>query len=191
MKQFTEYLMEIDRKYEFAVRLAGCDTMKDLGPRIESALAMYKVESVSSGRRLPIQEHSDFIGCGPCEVQIFEVALRYPTITPQIRQIISDKLNIPAKQVIVRTQLEESQLEPVDLDRKSSGPLLLNQQLEAESAQPLVGQSRIDSMLKQLQTRRYEIAGKAETAKAMPDSSNTHSPVGSKQNTIPSPVKGK
>ena len=59
MKSFTEYLTESKKVYEFKVKLAG--DYENAGEKIKSALAPYKVEKCSAGKRLPIAEtHSDF-----------------------------------------------------------------------------------------------------------------------------------
>lgn len=192
MKPFTDYLMEINRKYEFVVRIANCDIKEQATEMIKSSLSMYVVESISALKRLPIQEHRDFAGIGACEVHMCEVTLKYPTITPQIRQLVAEKFHISPKQVVVRTKLEESQVDyhtqPV---RAQDGSVLNNPELESDSSQHLVGDQRVDSMLKELQSKRFEFAAKETTSKPVDMPINTTSPVGSKQNTIPNPAKGK
>lgn len=192
MKPFTHYIAEINRRYDFVVRLAACDFNEDMKARISSALSMYVVENMGSGKRLPVQEHRDFAAMGPCEVHMLEVTLKYPTITPQIRQLIAEKLAISPKQVVVRTRLEEDQFDFVAEKPKTAadGSLLNNPDLDAETGQPMVGQSRIDSMLKELESRKYEFAGKPDAVKSTDMPMGTKSPVGSNKNTIPNP-KGK
>lgn len=190
MKPFTEFLMDVKPKYEFTIRMANCEAA-DLKARLESALSIYVVESVSGPKRLPIQEHADFPGKGACEVQVMEVTLKYPTITPQIRQLVAEKLDIPAGMVVVRTKKEEALREPMASPTKDkNGSILTNPNLEAESAQELVGASRATGLLKELQSIKMELAAKGETAKSVDMPQGTKSPVGSNQNKIPSP-KGK
>jgi hypothetical protein len=57
----------------------------------------------------------------------------------------------------------------------------------------LAGQVRVGSLLKELESRKYEFAATEKTAGAMStDKEGTTSPVGTHQNKIPSPVrKGK
>lgn len=187
MKPFTEFLMDVKPKYEFTVRMANCKAT-DLKARLESALVVYVVEGVSGPKRLPIQEHADFPGRGACEVQIMEVTLKYPTITPQIRQLIAEKLDIPANMVVVRTKKEEALLEPMALPAKDkNGSVLTNPKLDAESGQDVVGTSRASNLLKQLQSIKIDLAAKGETAKHVEMPQGTKSPVGSTQNKIPSP----
>lgn len=192
MKPFTQYMFEMDRKYEFVVRIAGCDMNEDMKSKIQHALNMYVVENMGAAKRLPVQEYREFAGMGPCEVHMFEVTLKYPTITPQIRQIVAEKLNIAAKQIVVRTRLEEDNYNfvPAEPSKAKDGSILSNPNLEAESAQAVVGHQRIDSMLKELQSRKFEFAKQSETAKSVDMPQGEKSPVGSNPVKKPTP-KGK
>ena len=193
MKPFTQYLQEMNHVYEFNVKLAGCDMTAEMKNRLKSALEAYSVESIGKYKRLPIQEHADFPGHGPCECNMLEVAVKYPVVTDQMAQIIAEKLGIPRNSVIVRTRGQEENMMPVAEPKKSKdGSVLNNPELEAaEGAQALVGQSRKDSMLKELETRKYEFETKAPIVKSPELPQGNKSPVGSMQNKIPTPVKGK
>lgn len=192
MKPFTEYLIDMRPKYEFVVRVAGCDTVTEMQERVRASLGMYVVENITAAKRLPIQEHRDFPTLGACEVHMFTVELRYPTITEQVAQVVSNSLNISRKNVCVRTQREDAMREAVAVEPKTArdGSILNNPELEAESAQNLVGKNRVDSMLKELETRRYEFAEQAKHATAADAPQGTQSPVGSTKNKIPS-IRGK
>ena len=193
MKPFTEYLADINPIYEFIVRVANCEA-DQLREQIESALTMFKVTEVRAARRLPIQEHADFLGMGPCEVQVFEIKLTYPTISEQIRHIIAEKTGVAVKQVCVRTQREEllHEYKPAEPVKGKDGSILNNPNLDAESAQDLVGTQRTENMLKELQglTRKYDIAAEGETSKSIDMPQGRLSPVGSTKISKPSP-KGK
>lgn len=180
MKPFTEYLIDVKPKYEFVVRVAGCDTVKELKDRAIAGLSMYVVESSTDPKRLPIQEHADFPGLGACEVHMFEVTLKYPTITEQVAAIVAENLGISRKTVLVRTKKEDQLREIPAVNKTAKNDSLLNNtEMEAESAQDLVGHKRIDSMLKELQSRRYEFAQQAEAAKSVDLPQGVKSPVGS------------
>jgi hypothetical protein len=193
MKPFTQYLQEMNRIYEFSIKLAGCDMTTEMKDRLKSALETYSVESIGKYKRLPIQEHADFPGHGPCECNMLEVAVKYPVVTDQVAQLIAEKLGIPKNSVIVRTRGQEENMVPMAEPKKSKdGSVLNNPELEAaEGAQALVGQSRKDSMLKELETRKYEFETKAPIVKSPELPQGNKSPVGSMQNKIPTPVKGK
>lgn len=192
MKPFTQYLQEMNKVYEFSIKLAGIDCDKDQQERLKLALEAYAVESFGSVKRLPIQEHVDFPGCGPLECHMVEVALRYPVVTDQVAQLVAEKLGMPRKHVLVRTKGEEAIMSTVAEPKKAKdGSVLNNPELESEAgAQDLVGDTRKESMLKELETRKYEFAAKPETVKQVKMPQDLVSPVGSKQNKIPSPVKG-
>jgi hypothetical protein len=194
MKPFAHYLQETNRVFEFCIKIAGCEIDQAAQAKIKSALEAYSVESVGKVKRLPIQEHADFPGQGPCECHLVEVTVRYPVVSDQVAQVVAEKLGISRKQVIARTQGEEEIRTSVVLPKKANdGSVLNNPDLEAaEGGQELVGQSRKDSMLKELETRKYDFAAKPESSGPVDSPKiNTTSPLGSKQNAIPSPVKGK
>lgn len=160
MKPYSKYFAETKPIYEFVVRIAGCDFTSEMKSKMASALSMYVVESASTTRRLPIREHAEFVGLGPCEVYMIDIAVRYPVISDQIRQVVAECLSISARQVVVRTKLQEANHEPIAKPKQAKdGSVLNNPELESSSAQNLVGNQRIESMLKELETRRYEIAG--------------------------------
>lgn len=193
MKPLTLYLQEMNRVFEFCIKIAGCDIDQAAQAKIKSALEAYSVESVGKVKRLPIQEHVDFPGQGPCECHLVEVTVRYPVVSDQVAQVVAEKLGLSRKQVIARTKGEEDIRTTIVMPKKASdGSVLNNPDLEAaEGGQELVGQSRKDSMLKDLTTRKYDFAAQLESSKSVDIPMGTTSPVGSKQNTIPSPVKGK
>lgn len=193
MKPYAQYLQEMNRIYEFVVKLANCDYDSVAETKLKSALEPYAVESVGKAKSLPIQEHSDFPGQGPCECCMLEVAVHYPVVSDQVAQVIAEKLGLSKKQVIVRTKGEEEiRSSFYDPKKAKDGSVLNNPELDSEpGAQDLVGQSRKDSLLKELESRKYEFAAEGEKPKTVDMPQGTTSPVGSKQNKIPSPVKGK
>lgn len=193
MKPLALYLQEMNRVFEFCIKIAGCEIDQAAQAKIKSALEAYSVASIGKVKRLPIQEHVDFPGQGPCECCLVEVAVRYPVVSDQVSQVVAEKLGLSRKQVIARTRGEEDIRTTVAMSKKASdGSVLNNPDLEAvQGGQQLVGQSRKDSMLKELETRKYDFAAQLESSKSVDMPVGTTSPVGSKQNTIPSPVKGK
>lgn len=188
MKTLTEYIVELNPVYEFTVRLAGCDTKDNVKETVATALAMYVVEQIGTVKRLPVQEHADFPGMGACECHLIEVAVKYPVQSDQVRQAVAEKMGISPRQVVVRTKTEDAihMASPAEPKKAKDGSVLSNPELEAESGQHLVGSQRIDSMLKELQTKKFDIA-KGEVAKSVDLPMGEVSPVGSKQNKIPSP----
>ena len=194
MKHFTEYLQEMNRSYQFTIKLANCDFDKDKRERLQKALEIYAVENIGQAKSLPVQEHGDFPGLGPCECQLIEVTLKYPTVTDQLEQIVAEKLGISRKAVRVRTRNEEENTKVFYEPKKAKdGSVLNNPELESDAtAQELVGEKRKVGLLKQLISRKYEFAAEEKTAKEDSIQISATSPVGSKQNKIPDPTnKGK
>lgn len=169
MKPFTEYLMNLKPVYEFVIRIAGCeDFNEDMKKKVQASLDAYVVENFGSVKRLPIKEHADFPSMGACEVCMMEVTLKYPVITDQLRKVIAESLGLTASCVLVRTRLEEANHTPIAPPKKAQdGSILNNPVIEAESAQDIAGQKRVDSMLKDLskRTRKYEFAAKEQAPK--------------------------
>lgn len=194
MKPFTQYLQELNHNYDFSIKIAGCDLTTELQERLKSALAIYALESMGKPKSLPIQEHVDFPGQGPMECNMIDVCVKYPVISDQLAQVVAEKLSIPRKNVIVRTKgQEEAAANPAAGPVKAKdGSVLNNPELESTpGAQELVGELRKESMLKELQSRKYEFDAAAPMAKVEKVAYGTTSPVGSTQNKITSPVKGK
>ena len=193
MKTFSQYLIENNRLYEFSIKLAGCEFDSSMQEQLKSALDAYAVESIGKAKRLPIQEHLDFPGLGPCECYIVEVAVRYPVVTDQLVQAISEKVKLPARNIIVRTKGQEELLTAsIDVKKADDGSVLNNPELDdVKGAQDLVGEKRKESMLKELETRKYEFEATSEPTKSIDMPIGNTSPVGTKQNKIPSPIKGK
>lgn len=193
MKPFTQYLQEMNKVYEFSIRLAGCDVDTKISEQLTTALSAYAVESVGKLRRLPVQEHIDFPTIGPCECHVIEVALKYPTTSDQVLQVVAEKLNLPRNSVLVRTKNEDMLRTPALPSKKDkNGSVLTQAELEdVPDAQSLVGQQRKDSMLKELVSRKYEFAAKEAAPVNTPPPQGTTSPVGSYQNTIPTTKRKK
>lgn len=197
MKPFTQYLYHTQKIYEFCIKLAEVDVSEDNLSRIKNALEAYCVESMSKPRRLPIQEHRDFPKMGPCECHVINIGLKYPTTTEQLTQIVAERALLDKGRVCVYTKDDFEQQVAINSEAVRTEPLLTDPTLEDEAgAQALVGQARVGSFLKELEknkTSKYEIAGKEKADGTTTDSlpQGTKSPVGSSQNKIPSPVKGK
>lgn len=166
MKSFSEYFAINKPKYEFSVRLANCDFNSDMKKKIEHGLGAYDVESISETKRLPIREHAEFPSLGACDVHVLQIAVKYPVVSDQIRQRVAESLGVSAKMVFVRTVLEEQNYEPVSVPKKNTdGSVLTEPTMAAESGQDLVGTSRLNSLIKEFETRRHEIAGQDKKGK--------------------------
>lgn len=189
MKTFLSYLTECAQKYEFKIKIAGYEIDGDVQDKLEHALKAYGLESISKPKHLPITDkHIDFPSLGNIDVYLMNVVLTYPVTDAQLRQTVSEQGRFPLGSIVVipKNQPEEmcrdAEAEASDKEKKA---LLDTEDLGGESAQDVAGQKRIDSMLKELETRKYEIEGKAEKAQKSTNDSpmNNKSPVASKKVT--------
>ena len=193
MKQLQDYIFNMNKIYEYRVKMAGVDPKGEVMERIKNALDVYEVDSISATRRIPIQTHRDFPKMGPCEAWVFEVTIKYPTTTNILRQLIRERAGVNFECVCVYTKNEDDQntaAESRGKDRKNA--YLLDDELESDaSGQHAVGQSRVDSMLKELTRGKAPGLEKRPAAQKTKNTTGTKSPVGSTQNKIPSPFKGR
>jgi hypothetical protein len=164
MKSYKEYLTESKKTYEYKVKIAG-DIPKDFATNLKMALSQFNVESIKNAKRTPIQESPiDFPNVKFREVTVFDIALRYPTITPVIQQIINTKLGIDSKHVVVRTLGEEQETELnvqymkglETTPSKNADEALLNTPYADADYQEMVGDKKVMSFLKTLEKHGLE-----------------------------------
>lgn len=187
MKPFQSYIFELSRPSEFRIKMATVNpsTVMD---KIKSALDAFQLESVSAVKSLPIQEHREFPQWGPCECWTFDVKVAYPTTTVQIRQLIKERAQLNPDWICVRNLLEAETTDEQEAHGKDhKGALLDDVELKTSpEGQALVGQSRIGSLLKELESRKFDIAGKesADGKTTNETATGDKSPVGSQQNKV-------
>lgn len=206
MRSFKEYLTESKRVYEFKIKIAG-ECPEECGSKIKTILDEYKVEACSEAKQTPIQEtHFDFPALKNIEVTSFDVTVAYPTTSNQIQALLSDKLNLSPGNLIVRNPLEEAEV-LINLEHSSEEKkeALLTQSYEKSNNQNIVGEKQKMSLLKDLSKTKHQgeqvkgindqlLAKKSPSEKSpagKTDKSGNISPVGSKQNAIPDPYKGR
>lgn len=161
MKSFQTYIFELNKPYEFRIKLAGVNPKGETMDKIKSALDTYQLESVTAVKSLPIQEHREFPNYGgPCECWQFDVTVAYPTTVAAIRQVIQERAHINPNWVCVRNLSEAEYTDEAESRGKDQkGALLNDDQLKAdEGGQELVGQVRIGSLLKELESRQFDFA---------------------------------
>lgn len=194
MKSFQSYIYELNKPYEFRIKLATVEPKGEVLDKIKHALDTYQLESVSAVKSLPIQEHREFPQWGPCECWQFDIKVAYPVTVPQIRQTLKERARLNPDWICVRNLNEAEDTEEQEAHGKDhEGALLNDDELKStDEGQQLVGQSRIGSLLKELESRKVEFAEDSNEAGKTTNDIDTgdQSPVGSKQNKIPDPTKG-
>lgn len=188
MKSFQTYIYELNKPSEFRIKLAGINPTGPVMDSIKNALEAYQLESVSAVKSLPIQEHKEFPQWGgPCECWTFDVKLAYPTTSIMVRQLIKERAQINVDWICVRNLNEAEYTDEQEAHGKDhTGALLDEEELKAdEGGQELAGQVRIGSLLKELESRKFEFAESGETTGVMSaDNVGTTSPVGTTQNKV-------
>jgi hypothetical protein len=207
MKTFLQHLSEVQKTYDFRVKLANIDP-KDCMDVIKSALETWQLQEITEVKRLPIQENViEFPSWGPVEVYQFDVSLAYPCIDAQLRQLISERCGmLPTAIFVTPTHHPEEQWrsgENSELREYVQGENVITQPLpEADAAQQAASKaySGAEFIAKELAPtkNRWEVAGNDNTigGQADPSYSKTTNDVEqgkdtpmSKQNTIPNPGK--
>ena len=167
MKPFQTYIYELNKPSEFRIKLAGINPKGDVMDRIKNALEAYQLESVSAIKSLPIQEHREFPQWGgPCEAYQFDVKLAYPTTSIAVRQLIKERAQINVDWICVRNLNEAVDTEEAEARGKDQvGALLDEEELKAdEGGQELAGQVRIGSLLKELESRKFDFSAEDSNA---------------------------
>lgn len=197
MKPFQQYIYELSKPSEFRIKLAGTKPTTETINKIKSALETYQLESISAIKSLPIQEHREFPQWGgACECWTFDVKVTYPTTTVAIRQCLKERAHLNPDWIAVRNLHEANYTDEAEAAGKDhTGALLDVEDLGGSKEAPaMVGQSRIGSLLKELESRKFEIAGNDTTIGGAKDPSygkttndlpqGNVDPVGSNQNKI-------
>jgi hypothetical protein len=149
MKSFTEYLTESKKVYEFKIKLAG-DFEKGAAA-IKKALAQYKIESCSTGKRTPIAEtQPDFPSYKNINVTVFEVKLCYPATSPRVRAAVAEALACSEDCVKVRNLHEQAEDEINHANDTKADGAVLTKDYEATDNQKIVGDKHVFSLLKEL-----------------------------------------
>lgn len=209
MKNFIQYLSEVQKTYEFRIKIANCDP-KDKLDGLKVGLAQYAVESVSAPKSLPIKANDiDFPSIPNCEVFLMDAVLKYPVNDAQLRSIVAERLGCSQSQVVVVPKYNPEEIWRWNVDGESElrefkqGEDVLTQPLpEATADQKAAGKfySEAGTILKELnKPAKFEIAGDDTTIGGEKDPAygkttndlpqGTKDPVGSHQNAIPNPNK--
>lgn len=169
MKNFLQYLSEVQKTYEFRIKIANCDPADKLDG-LKIGLAQYAVESVSAAKRLPIKANDiDFPSIPNCEVFLMDAVLKYPVNDAQLRTIVAERLGCPVAQVVVVPKYNPEEIWRWNVDGESElrefkqGEDVLTQPFpEADADQKAASKfySEAGTILKELtKPATFEIAG--------------------------------
>jgi hypothetical protein len=206
MKNFLKYLSEVQKTYEFRIKLANCDPADKLDG-LKIGLAQYAVESVSSAKRLPIKANDiDFPSVPNCEVFIMDAVLKYPVNDAQLRSIVAERLGCPIANVVVVPKYNPEEIWRWNIDGESEikeykqGDAELTKPYPAPDADQKAASKAYagaETILKELnKSAKFEISGDDQTigGEKNPSYGKTTNEIavdtkGLQQNTIPKPNK--
>ena len=193
MKSYQTYIYELNKVYEFRVKIAGVDPKGQVMERIKNALNAYDLDTVTTPKSIPIQEHKEFPKLGNCECWVFEVAIKYPTTSEHIRHLIKERAAVSADCIYVVAKNSDVFNEEFEAHGQDHEGALLDQaeMKEDPGGQELAGQARVDSLLKELSARTYEFEKDSKEAGKTTNSVPTGdtSPVGTHQNNVTASMK--
>ena len=208
MKTFKEYLTESKKTFGFRIKIADHELDGETLDKIQRGLSAFNLFDMTKTQSQPITRYREFAKLGPVGCEMFTVATNYPAIPPQVQQEIHVATGIPLTHIYVANadaHDDASGDEPTSDENES--PVLDNPDMKTTvGGQEHVGLKKVESLLKELGRDRntgtqYKGVndnilaksspdnGKAETTADLPQGKT--SPVGSRQNKIPSPVRGK
>ncbi len=169
MKNFLQHLLEVQKTYEFRIKIANIDPT-DTMDRLEAALDAYGVQSISKPKRLPIADNViDFPSFGPTEVYIIDVSLTYPVNDAQLLQLVSERWGVNSANIVVVPRNH-----PEELWRNKEGELrefkkgeavLTDDKMEDSADGKSLGKtySEAGCLLRELNKATWEVAGKEKT----------------------------
>jgi hypothetical protein len=180
MKSLKDILLESKKTYPFKIGVAG-ELPEGFNERLRTALEKFTIDSLSSGKKTPIQEHPlDFPQLSNMEVTFWDVELKYPTTEYILREYLGTVCSVHVSHIVVKNP--NSPLS--ELDEKSKDEtyevLLTSENMGGTSAQQSVGNNRVMDLLKELEAvkkERGEESFIAETPKQEPQ--NKKSTIGS------------
>jgi uncharacterized protein (DUF433 family) len=205
MKSYKQYLAESKKTYEFKVKIAG-EHPDNAVEQLKGSLSQFHCNTVSKGMTTPIQErHSEFPEHVNIGMTIYDVTTDYPATAMQIRDMVATGLGITHSHVVVRNMAEEMEHAINHQYDEISGEAIGGTMQEPSDHSNMINDTYKYNLLKELGKEKHQgtqitgindqlLAKKAPSEKQPKvksiKKSGTLSPVGTKQNKIPNPVKG-
>lgn len=192
MSKFVRYLAESEKEYRFRLKFANLPEDFD-DSKLETHLEKYGLKSLSAPKKTPIQQHpSDFQTLRNADVHIMDAVLTYPVTTPELLQFVADVTGLPDSQIVV---INSDHPEELEREEEAEAPEeeyepLLTKDYELEDNQDLVGEKRKSEVVKNLETKKYDFAGKLSRKKTKFNTDQKEgktSPVGTKKVAKPKP----
>lgn len=183
MKSLKDILIESKKTYPFKIGVAG-ELPEGFNDRLRMALEKFTVDSLSSSKKTPIQEHPlDFPKLENMEVTYWNAELKYPTTEDILKEYLGSVCSVDVSHIVVRNTNSPLSAEIADVSTDETYEVMLTKEdMGGESSQESVGSNRVMDLLKELEAARKERGDtkdgfKMEAIKAEPQ--NTKSTIGS------------
>jgi len=103
MSTFAKYLTESTKTYEYKVKIAGDIDKKGFTTRLETACQKFEIQSLSVGKKTPIQSLPlDFPALSNESVTIYDLKTSYPVAVRELQEYIADYMKLSPAHVVVR-----------------------------------------------------------------------------------------
>ena len=120
MGDFTRYLAESIKEYDYKIKVAG-ELDAGFADRLETACQKFEVKKLSAGKKTPIQEMPlDFPSLKNTEVTIYELTTMYPVSAYELKEYLAYTLNLPKNQIMVRKPGDPSEEYQEEMKNKPS-----------------------------------------------------------------------
>ena len=164
MKSLKVYLTESQQQYNFRFKIAN-ELDENQVNQIETLLDKYELQKISKPKKTPVQEHPmDFQTLNNAEVFIIDAELNYPVTANQLYEYISQELKIPSSHLVVINQDNPEEIareQQVGKGEEEYVTKLTDDEYKDETKHDVAkvfGDEYNASMLKELETRKYEFA---------------------------------
>ena len=172
MKTFKEYLVESVKDWSFRIKIGGLDEAPD-ADLLETIFEKYGLKSLSTFKKTPIQEHPvDFYNLRNSDVYIADASFDYPVTANELFYYIQENTDLLGSQLVVVSSSDKEEIAREEMAQKGEEVYqpLLDSEYSQESFPIEYGDEYNQSMLAELETRKYEIeGGSAPTAKTTND----------------------
>lgn len=180
MKTFRDYLTESVKEYKMRIKVAGLDEAPDMD-KFETIFEKYGLNSMSSFKKTPIQEHpQDFFNIKNSDVYISDASFSYPVTSHELYHYIQEEIGLSGSQVVVIPSGHPEEIAREEAAGKGNEEYvtLLDSDFEQEGHEIEYGDEFVGNFLKELETHQYEFdAGKTPAAKTTNDDPVNTAPV--------------
>lgn len=155
MKTYRDYLAESKKTFSYRVKVADCDLTPEIREKLESTLDAYQLINITKPKSMPITRYREFPTLGPVSCNQFEVEFNYPCLADQVRQTIHAGTGIPLQHIfVVDPAVDQMDADPVS--NQEDGAVLGKDLPKSDgSAQDVVGDKHVSSLLKELGKDKY------------------------------------